>query len=79
MQPLVDYVIDTFKNCDLNGELSFSAVTIASFTRAFYEELGWRASPWMDEILDRYWSDLNSEHDEVCRKVLTIVCLLTVY
>ncbi|KAH8120571.1 ARM repeat-containing protein [Phellopilus nigrolimitatus] len=65
IQPLVDYITENFKNCDFNGELSFDAVKIASFTRAFYEEMGWKSFAWMDEILDRYWLELNSEHDEV--------------
>lgn len=57
--------MDSFRNGDFNGELSFSAVKIASFTRAFYEELGWRGSAWMDEIVERYWLELNNEHEEV--------------
>ncbi|KAI5124439.1 hypothetical protein M0805_008323 [Coniferiporia weirii] len=65
IQPLVDHIMESFKTCDFNGELSFNAVKVASFTRAFYEELGWRSSAWMDEILDRYWLELNNEHDEV--------------
>lgn len=65
VQPLVDYIFESFRNCDFNGELSLSAVKVAAFIRAFYEELGWRCSAWMDEILDRYWLELNCEHDEV--------------
>lgn len=27
--------------------------------------MGWRSVAWVDGILDRYWSELNNEHDEV--------------
>ncbi|KAL5535214.1 BLM3_1 [Sanghuangporus sanghuang] len=65
IKPLVDYVVESFKTGDFNAELSFNAVKIASFTRAFYEELGWRSYAWIDEIVDRYWAELNNEHDEI--------------
>ena len=65
VQPLVDHLFESFRTCDFNGELSLSAVKVTSFIRAFYEELSWRCTPWMDEILQRYWQELNSEHDEV--------------
>ena len=61
----MDYVLTSFKACNFNGELSLSSVKVAAFLRAFYEELGWRSNAWMDEILDRYWTELNSDHDEV--------------
>lgn len=57
--------MDSFKHADFNGELSFTPVKIASFTRSFYEELGWRSYAWIDEIIERYWLELNNEHDEV--------------
>lgn len=65
IKPLVDYVLESFKTGDFNAELSLNAVKIASFMRAFYEELGWRSYAWMDEIVDRYWLELNNEHDEI--------------
>lgn len=57
--------METFEKCNFNSELSFNATKVASFTRALYEELGWRSSAWMDEILDRYWLELNNEHEEI--------------
>ena len=57
--------MEMFEKCNFNSELSFSATKVASFTRALYEEMGWRAAPWMDEILDRYWQELNNEHEEL--------------
>ena len=65
LQPLLDHILESFRTCDFNGELSFPSVKICSFVRAFYEEEGWRSSAWMDDILARYWAELNSEHDEV--------------
>jgi proteasome activator subunit 4 len=65
IQPIVDYLAKRFQASDFNSELSFDAVKISSFIRAFYEEQGWRSEPWMDDILGRYWSELNNDHDEV--------------
>lgn len=65
VKPLIDYILENFKSCAFDGELSFNATKWASFTRAFYEEMGWRSVAWIDEILDRYWLELNNEHDEV--------------
>lgn len=65
MQPLVDFIMDKFKTTDYNGESSFDAVKICAFFRAVYEELGWRFSSWTDEMVERYWSELSSEHVEV--------------
>lgn len=62
---MVDYVLESFKSCDFNAEQSFNAVKTASFARAFYEETGWRSSAWMDDIVGRYWQELNNEHDEI--------------
>ena len=61
----MDYVLGNFRDCDFKTEQSFDAVKIASFTRAFYGEMGWRAYAWMDDILDRYWQELDNEHEEV--------------
>ena len=55
--------METFEKCNFNSELSFNATKVASFTRAVYEEMGWRSASWMDEILDRYWLELNNEHE----------------
>ena len=57
--------METFEKCNFNSELSFNATKVASFTRAVYEEMGWRSASWMDEILDRYWLELNNEHEEI--------------
>lgn len=65
VQPLVDYLTRRFRTSDFNSELSFDAIKIASFIRAFYEELGWQSVAWMDDILERYWPELHNEHDEV--------------
>ena len=65
VEPLIDHVLENFKNCAFDGELSFDATKWASFTWAFYEEIGWRSVVWMDEVIGRYWFELNSEHDEV--------------
>ncbi|TDL28808.1 ARM repeat-containing protein [Rickenella mellea] len=65
VQPLVDYLLETFKSTDYNGESSFDAAKTCSFFRAFYEELSWRFYPWVDDMLSRYWMEISSEHDEV--------------
>ena len=73
LQPIVDYLTKRFQTSDFNSELSFDAIKISSFIRAFYEELGWRSETWMDGILDRYWTELSNEHDEVCQFFLVTV------
>lgn len=64
-QPLVDFILDEFHSVDFNGESSFDAVKVLSLFRSFYEGLDWKFSAWTDEVLDRFWSQIHSEHDEV--------------
>lgn len=65
----MDYVLESFKTMDFNGEMSFEAVKTLSLFRALYEELNWKFSAWMDEALDRCWPEIYSEHDEVCQDI----------
>lgn len=65
MQPLVDWVVSKFEAADLNGESTFDAVKILCIFRAFYEEMGWKSSAWMDEAVQRVWPDIVGEHDDV--------------
>ncbi|KAF7437108.1 hypothetical protein PC9H_003942 [Pleurotus ostreatus] len=65
VQPLVDFLISEVKSQDYNGESSFDAIKILSPFRAFYSELNWKFSAWADEIMDRFWKEISSEHDDV--------------
>ncbi|KAH9947692.1 hypothetical protein B0H21DRAFT_737636 [Amylocystis lapponica] len=66
LQPLVDYIVNQFNTVDLNGESTFDAVQVLCFFRAFYEELGWQFTPWVEDTIERCWLELSrSEHDDV--------------
>ncbi|KDR84809.1 hypothetical protein GALMADRAFT_217878 [Galerina marginata CBS 339.88] len=65
VQPLTDFLVDAFINLDFNVELSFDAVKIISLFRAFFEELGRKFTPWMDMTVERSWSEIHGEHDDV--------------
>ncbi|KAF4606976.1 hypothetical protein EYR38_001031 [Pleurotus pulmonarius] len=64
VQPLVDFLISEVKSQDYNAESSFDAIKILSPFRAFYSELNWKFSAWADEIMDRFWKEISSEHDD---------------
>ncbi|KAE9410746.1 ARM repeat-containing protein [Gymnopus androsaceus JB14] len=65
VQPLVDHLSDLFKTVDLNTEMSFDAIKRLSLFRSCYEELGWKYSAWLDGVVDRYWREIHSDHDDV--------------
>lgn len=65
VQPLVDYIVTTFRSLDYNAEMAFDAVKTATLYRAFYEELGRKFMPWTDETVERSWAEISSEHDDV--------------
>lgn len=67
VQPLVDFVLDAFNHLDFNGESSFDALKVLSLLRAVYEELNWKFSAWIDDIVARCWPQIYSEHDEVIK------------
>jgi hypothetical protein len=50
---------------DYNPESSFDAVKFISPFRAFYEEMGRKFIPWMDETVERSWKELCNEHEDV--------------
>jgi proteasome activator subunit 4 len=54
-----------FNAVDYNAEMTFDAVKILSLFRTFYEELGRKFIPWVDDVLNQSWQELTSEHDEV--------------
>ena len=54
-----------FHTMDFNGESSFEAVKVLSLIRALYESLDWKFSAWTDEVLERCWPQISSEHDDV--------------
>ncbi|KAI0001825.1 hypothetical protein BJV77DRAFT_16959 [Russula vinacea] len=64
-QALVDYLVQEFCSTDYNGESSLNAVKALCFFRAFYEEQNWKFSAWIDQAVERVWSEISSEHDEV--------------
>jgi proteasome activator subunit 4 len=71
LQPLVDFIMNEFHSMDFNGESSFDAVKVLSLFRSLYEGLDWKFSAWTDEVLDRYWPQIQSEHDDVGHFVIT--------
>ncbi|KAJ7597613.1 hypothetical protein C8J56DRAFT_1001469 [Mycena floridula] len=64
LQPLVDYIMEALMSLDFNAELSFDAVKILALFRSFYEELGSKFDAWLDQVLDRCWKEIHSDHDE---------------
>lgn len=66
LQPMVDHIVDDFKNVDFNGESTHEIVEVLCFFRAFYEELGLKFVPWVEETVTRCWEELSrTEHDDV--------------
>lgn len=76
VQPLVDFVLGAFNNLDFNGESSFDALKVLSLLRAVYEELNWKFSAWIDDVLDQCWPQIHSEHDDVIESTNRIVSLI---
>lgn len=65
LQPLVDFLVDEFKLLDFNAELSFDVFKVISLFRAFYEELGRKFTPWIDEVVEHAWKQIHGEHEDV--------------
>ena len=76
LQALVDFVMDAFSNLEFNGESSFDILKVLSLMRAVYEGLNWKFSAWIDDILDRCWPQIHSEHDEVIENANPVVSLI---
>ncbi|KAK0456353.1 hypothetical protein EV421DRAFT_1699087 [Armillaria borealis] len=74
VQPIFDYLLESFTTMDYNAELSFDVVKILSLFRTCYEELGWKFSAWMDEVLQRCWKEIYSEHEDVRTYIAEILC-----
>ncbi|KAH7923993.1 hypothetical protein BV22DRAFT_1196262 [Leucogyrophana mollusca] len=65
LQPLVDHLVDQFLTMDYNSQSSFDSVKVLALFRAFYSQMGWKFSAWVDGSLERFWPELHSEHDDV--------------
>ncbi|KZP32253.1 hypothetical protein FIBSPDRAFT_907345 [Athelia psychrophila] len=65
IQPLVDFLFNQFHTVEFSGESSFATVKVLDLFQAMYEGLDWKFSAWSDEVVDRYWPQIYSEHDEV--------------
>lgn len=65
IQPIVDFLMESFNSMDYNAEMSFDAVKIISLFRSFYEELGRKFSAWVDDAVRKSWGEIHSEHDDV--------------
>ncbi|EEB90585.1 hypothetical protein MPER_11186 [Moniliophthora perniciosa FA553] len=65
MQLLFEHILDMYKNLDYNTELSFDAIKVLSLFRACYEQLGWKFHAWIDEVTERCWAEIHSEHEDV--------------
>ena len=57
--------MESLKSVDFNGESTFEIVQVLCFFRAFYEQLGVKFTPWVEDALDRCWAELKCEHEEV--------------
>ncbi|KZT06355.1 uncharacterized protein LAESUDRAFT_653878 [Laetiporus sulphureus 93-53] len=74
LQPLVDYIVAEFEDVDFNNESTSEVVHVLSIFRAFYEELGWKFTPWVDDAVERCWSELSrTEHDDVLAYISEIM------
>jgi hypothetical protein len=71
VQPLMDYLIEEFKNTDYNGESSFDAIKILSLFRSLYQELNWKFSAWIDEVVEHCWPEISGEHEDVGRRIVS--------
>ncbi|KAL1720654.1 hypothetical protein EV715DRAFT_249853, partial [Schizophyllum commune] len=65
LQPFVDFLMKEFKMVDFHAEMSLDALKVLSMFRALYEELNWKFSPWTNEVLNRCWAEIHSEHDDI--------------
>ena len=65
LQPLVDGIIEEFKTVDFHGESTFDMIQVLYFFRAFYEQLGMKFTPWVEDALQRCWTELKCEHEDV--------------
>jgi proteasome activator subunit 4 len=63
--PLVDFLWKQYISMDCNTESSFDAIKVLLPFQSFYETHGWKISSWVDEMLERCWPEICSEHDDV--------------
>ena len=72
---LVEHLFTEFELTDYNGESSLNAVKALCFYRSLLEEENWKFSAWVDDTVQRMWSEIDSEHDEVGleRRVISAV------
>lgn len=79
VQPLVDHLVHEFESLDFNGESTFAISQVLVFYRAFYEELNWKFTPWIDDMVHRVWGELGCEHDDVSfRKGFSTLVLISI-
>jgi len=50
---------------DYNPEMSFDAVKVTTLFRSMYEELGRKFIPWTDDMVEKTWTQIHNEHDDV--------------
>ncbi|RPD81724.1 hypothetical protein L226DRAFT_527984 [Lentinus tigrinus ALCF2SS1-7] len=65
LQPLVDKIVEEFQTVDFHGESTFDMIQVLYLFRAFYEQLGMKFTPWVDDVLERCWVELKCEHEDV--------------
>ncbi|KAI0828367.1 hypothetical protein BC628DRAFT_1417934 [Trametes gibbosa] len=65
LQPIVDNIMAAFNEVDFNKESTFEIIQVLCFFRAFYEQLGVKFSPWVEDVLQRCWAELKCEHEDV--------------
>ena len=72
LQPLVDRIVEEFNTVDFNGESTFEIIQVLCFYRAFYEQMGVKFTPWVDDTLKRCWSELKCEHEDVRAEIVCV-------
>ncbi|KAF7306649.1 Membrane protein [Mycena indigotica] len=58
LQPLVDHIMQLWLTMDFQPELTFDATKILSIFKAFFQELNWKFTSWMDPVVERCWKQL---------------------
>ncbi|KAF8649879.1 hypothetical protein AX16_005641 [Volvariella volvacea WC 439] len=62
---LTDYIIEEFKSLDFSADMSFDVMKVLALIRPFYIESGWKFTAWADEVLERFWCEIDCIHDDV--------------
>ncbi|KAH8835425.1 hypothetical protein DL96DRAFT_1702409 [Flagelloscypha sp. PMI_526] len=65
VQPLIDFILESFRNLDYNAEMTFDIVKTMNLFRAVYEEMGWKFKEFADDAIQQSWGAISNHHDDV--------------